>query len=79
LSNLDRILFEGGEIDGVWFHARYSYTTSQAWLSYFESVFPEKSKKMRAYSSAMEWSENMHHDAWFPVVLNWANKKLEAS
>lgn len=61
-------------VDGTLVHPLEAYRDSDDWLASFEALFPERKKKMRAYSKRQGWREPMHRMAWKQVLIPWLNK-----
>lgn len=64
----------GWIVDGKLVHPLEAYTNSDDWLASFEALFPERKKKMRAYSERQGWSEAKHRIVWKQVLVPWLNK-----
>lgn len=68
---------QGWNIEGKHVLPLEAYTDSLSWLSHFESVFPDKAKRMRRYSAKQSWSPTAHAIHWLHVVPGWLDKHGE--
>lgn len=62
-------------VNGRMVHPIEAFTGAQYWFAHFESTFPEKAVKMRAYSEDRGWTKLAHVRNWVSVCLNWLDKQ----
>lgn len=61
-------------VEGAVVLPRYAYTSDEDWLSHFEATFPERAKKMHAYSERHGWGNWAHVLYWTQAALSWLSK-----
>ena len=66
---------KGWRVKGRLVHPVEAYTITENWIRHFESVFPEKAKRMMEYSKSQDWPKPVHYQNWAEPCIEWLNKR----
>lgn len=60
-------------------HTPFAYSRIEYWVYHFESMFPDKAKRMREYSDKKGWSYPLHERYWCGVIIDWLQKNYNTA
>lgn len=66
-------LHTGWNVNGVYIHPVYAYSSRLNWFEDFLAKFPEKEKRMRKFSEQQGWTNAVFAKYWVPAVIRWLN------